>query len=154
MFGIAKEPLKGLGDATEAHQAAGEKLAAEHGPVIRDFLHAQWSGTQKDLGDAGLHHLTLYRAFHFHGAEPGWVSGAKAGDVIDTPVQRPLAPWSLSQHGAETAGTFVSGGHTVIVKSTVPREQLLSYPRSGVGCYKEGEFAVIDAPGSWEVVKA
>lgn len=152
LFKIPKESLPPLGFGAQNEETA-KQLYAEHGPVVRDFVKAQWDGVQKDLGDAGINHVTLYRAFHFNDSSPEWAMH-KAGESFEVPQQRPFSQWSFRKEGAETAGTFTSGGHTVIVKSTVPKEQLLAYPRSGIGCYNEGEFVVVDAPGKWEMVKS
>lgn len=44
--------------------------------------------------------------------------------------------------------------HHVLVKATVPRQLVVSYPRTGFGSYNETEFTVLDAPGKWEVLEA
>ena len=151
LFGLTGGNLPPIGGGNEA---AAIKLLEQYGPVLKDFLLAQWQASQADLLEHGIGNLTLYRVFRFPGAVPAWASQLHGGETIDAPDSRPLASWAFTSEGATTAATFAAGGKTVLVKTTVPASQALSYPRSGFGAYKEDEFVLLDAPGQWEVVSA
>jgi hypothetical protein len=154
LFGIPKDSLPPLGYAEgSSAQAAADALSAKYAAVIDSFLTSQWELTQEDLGNAGIKAVKLYRIFHF-ASDPEWVKGKSAGDIIDAPPQRPLASWGYIKSSAENAGTFTAGGHDVVAEAVVPRELLLSYPKTGFGSYNETEFVAIDAPGEWKIAKA
>lgn len=156
LFGVPKPvwKLPELGANTEAEAM---KLMEGFGSVLDDFLKAMWSITQQDLEAAGAGHVTLYRIMRFSGGLPGWAAGHQKGDVIDTPESLTLSSWAFDQLLAEAAGTFGpgkgSGAKAVVVKVTVPRELILSYPRSGFGAYNEAEFVLLDSGGQWEIIK-
>jgi hypothetical protein len=152
LFGVKKDMLPGLGYADASGEEAAAALEEGFGAVLADFLQTQWAETQAELSQAGAEHLTLYRVFHFSSV-PDWAKSVATGDVIDAPQARPLSSWGFIQAAAESAGTFASGGKTVVVKTTVPASMALSFPRTGFGCYNESEFVILDAPGSWEIVK-
>jgi hypothetical protein len=151
LFGIEKVPLPPVGFATGDDESAAKELEGGHSAVLRDFLQAQWQGSQDKLSAAGIEHVTLYRIMKFD-TLPSWASGKSAGDVIDAPAARPLAPWAFTKSASESAGIFGSGGHAVTVKATVPKAAILSVPKTGFGCYNEGEFVVLDMGGQWELV--
>lgn len=163
VFGIGKEPSIKL---KPDEQAEVDKLIAQHGPVIEDFLKTQYALTQKDLKDAGITHVTLHRGFAwgkgsgpwgtplFGSEKPEWAS-APVGSHIDTPATKPLSSFAAEPITNNSAyGEFMShGGSHTAVKTTVPASLVFSYPRSGMGSYWQSEFIVLDSPGQWEIVK-
>jgi hypothetical protein len=134
-------------------EALAKKLEEGHAEVIDDFLRAMHSTTQEDLSGAGVTHLTQYRLMKFEsGSVPDWAVSSKPGDVIDAPAQRAFSSWGMTPEEIDTDVVWGSGA-AVMVKATFPIELALAYPKSGLGCYPQGEFVMLDAPGKWEVVK-
>ena len=153
LFGLSKEQLSALPGGFAPQTAAAKELEDKFGPELREFLRAQWALTQQDLAEHGIEDVTLYRIFKWN-TPADWAQGAKAGDVIEAPPQYAVASWGYLQGaGAEIAGTYGSGSHSIVVKATFPRELLLSYPKTGFGSYNETEFTVLDAPGQWKIQK-
>jgi hypothetical protein len=153
LFGLSKEQLEALPGGYAPQTAAAKELEDKFGPVLRDFLRAQWQLTQNDLEEAGIEDVTLYRIFKWN-TPADWAQDLKPGDVIDSPPQYAIASWGyLQSAGAEIAGTYGSGQHSIVVQATFPRQALLSYPKTGFGSYNETEFTALDVPGQWKVVK-
>lgn len=147
-FGLSKDDTAPWKMTPEMEQTV-EAMLNEHGPAVRAFLRAQYEATQADLKERGVTHVNLYRGMKFQShTAPEWyqhedtVKNAKIG----TPPLRPLSSWTVN---ASTATTFSGGGgHKVILKSEVPVESILSWPRSGFGCLNEYELVTLAAGGS------
>ena len=155
LFGMAPATvLDALPTGHGTDQAAADAFRAKHTAVLEDFLRSQWDLTQQDLSEAGIDHVRLYRIMKWNAGDvPAWAKGHAVGDVIEAPPGRPIVPWGFMKGGATGAGTFGSGSHTIVVSETVPRELILSYPKSGMGCYNETEMVTMTAPGQWEIIK-
>jgi hypothetical protein len=152
IFGMPKDQLPVI-KPKAGTEALAKKLEEGHAEVIDDFLRAMHSTTQEDLSGAGVTHLTQYRLMKFEsGSVPDWAVSSKPGDVIDAPAQRAFSSWGMTPEEIDTDVVWGSGA-AVMVKATFPIELALAYPKSGLGCYPQGEFVMLDAPGKWEVVK-
>jgi len=147
-------------------QAEVDKLIAQHGPVIQDFLKTQYDLTQQDLKEAGITHVTVHRGFAwgkgsgpwgtplFGKEKPEWAS-APVGSQVDTPATKTLSSFAsnFDPHSSAYSEFTGGGGSHTIVKTTVPASLVFSYPRSGMGSYWQSEFIVLDSPGKWEIWK-
>jgi hypothetical protein len=155
LFGLDPDQLlESLPTAFAGDKEQVTKLRTEFKDVLDDFLRSEWELTQDDFEKAGIENVTLYRIMKWNaGSIPDWAKGHVTGDVIDAPTSLPLSAWGFMQGGATGAGTFGSGSHSILVKTTVPRQLVLSYPKTGQGCYNETEMVAMAAPGKWEVVK-
>lgn len=147
-FGLSKDDVAPWKMQPDIASKVGIALA-EHGPAVRAFLRAQYEATQADLKERNITHVNMYRGMKFtSGMAPEWyqhedtIKSAKIG----TPPLRPLSSWSISP---TTANQFSGGGgHKVVLKTEVPVESILSWPRSGFGCLNEQEFVTLAAGGT------
>lgn len=60
------------------------------------------------------------------------------------PVLQPINSWSISR---STARQFGPGDGGIVMTAYVPREAIVSFPRTGIGCLGEEEFVVMNIPG-------
>jgi hypothetical protein len=132
------------------------------------FLLTQYEETQKQLKEAGIKKITLYRGFNwspsgsgpwgtplFGKGTPEWAQGLKPGDKIDSAPSKPFASWAFEfEKNSNAMAEFTGYGGYTIVKTNVPAELILSYPRTGMASYWQNEFIVLDSKGQWEVVDA
>lgn len=136
--------------------AEGEKskeLEEKFAPVLDNLLATMWNLTQDDFSAGDADNVTVYRLFKFNPSDaPVWAKGAKAGETITAAPSYPWSAWALSPQAINSDIVWGSGSQSVLVKTTVPRQLLLSYPRSGFGSYLQGEVDVLNHTGTWEVV--
>ncbi|MCG8919554.1 hypothetical protein L6E12_27650 [Actinokineospora sp. PR83] len=131
----------------EALRADVDRAVVEHGAVHRELLRVQYELTQGALAARGVNALVLYRGYSWPGDDrPEW-SRAPEGAEIDMPGQRPLSAWTGDRRVAEDwLGGRPEPG--VILAARVPREAVLAYPQTGIGCLWQIEFVVLAGRGS------
>lgn len=106
----------------------------------RAFLRNMYNRTQRELEDAGIETVRLYRGFKTGSVEAATMF-RKAGKV--TVIGSPLQSWSLSYEVAE----YFSGRQDgVVFQMDVPRSLIMGTARTGFGCLAEGEFIVLGHP--------
>ena len=105
--------------------------------VLKSFVRAQYDATQKYLASKGIKKVTLYRGMQDITIEDyGDGSEVKTVEVL----LRPLSAWSTDAKEAETfAGR---GSNSVVIKATIPAQDIFSIPLTGVGCLKENEVVI------------
>ncbi|HKS98384.1 MAG TPA: hypothetical protein VJT31_02550, partial [Rugosimonospora sp.] len=134
-------------DETRA-QVATEYAA--HGAVHREILRVQYDLTQRELARRGVNNLILYRAYSWPAGEhPDWAAHPE-GAIIEMPPQRPISSWTgVRQIAADWLATRPHSG--VILAARFPREALLAFPRTGIGCLWQVEFVALARQG-WATV--
>lgn len=118
----------------------------DHGPVLREFVRAQYTLAQESLDAHGVRDLVLYRGYHWPiDQRPGW-SDAEPGTEADMPLQRPLTAWTTNRDVAlEWLVSHAEPG--VVIAARVPAEAVLTYPGRGVGCLWQDEFVLLAPTG-------
>ena len=117
------------------------KAAREDG---RKVLRAMYNRTQKELAAAGIEEVTLYRGFIG--------SDKKKKGSTEIISENAMESWTLSHSVASSfADSYTgSGGGGVkkrvygdVYQAVIPRERILSIPKTGLGCITEFEFTVL-----------
>ena len=120
---------------------------AGHGEVHRQLLRIQYELTQEALSRIGVNNLVLYRGYSWPVNErPDW-STQPAGAVLEMPAQRPLSAWTGDR---QIAVDWLSGREqaAIILAARMPRESILAFPQTGIGCLWQREFVLL-AGGGW-----
>lgn len=128
-YGIMKSTVSGHGYAT------GDE-------AMRAFIQEMYNFTQKELTDANLSSVTLYRGVKFSSQEAyNAVASVPKGSPVSI-IGNAMESWSTSPDIAEG---FASLGHYggVVFKSTFSKERILGTARTGFGCLSEHEWVVI-----------
>jgi hypothetical protein len=120
--------------------AASASLYRKHGGVYRDFVRAQYEGTQETLSAAGVKTLTVHRGVK----DPSNRMNLPTGDDITVQI-RPLSSWSGALEVAQdfSVSYHPSDTGSRIMTATVPRARVLSIGTDGVGCLNENEVVVL-----------
>lgn len=119
----------------------------EDGPVYSAFLRAQYENTQAFLNERGIEAITVYRGMQ--GLPEETISQVNAAPNQDMSF-RPLTSFSLSEG---VANNFAGGGYisddgnnptnSVIMKTDIPANRILSLPITGIGCLREEEAVIL-----------
>ncbi|MGQ4615159.1 hypothetical protein [Nocardia sp. R7R-8] len=120
---------------------------AHHGAVHRELLRIQYELTQNELARLGVNNLVLYRGYSWPEQErPQWARQPE-GTEMEMPLQRPLSSWTGSRR---IAADWLSGNLNpgLILAARFPRERIMAFPRTGIGCLWQYEFVVLGGPGS------
>jgi GNAT superfamily N-acetyltransferase len=117
----------------------------QHQEVFRAILRATYNETQRQLAEAGLDHVTIFR---------GTSTMKMAAE--DQPLPEPndgrwlpvnpgaVTSWSVTTSGAaKFASEHHSGKLGVLWAVRVPRERILSIPTAGVGSWHEDEVLLL-----------
>jgi len=146
---IAEFGLSRVGDWPMSTQlrAEVEDAVLRHGVVHRELLRVQYNQTQQELSQLGVNNLILYRGYAWsEDARPEWSRNAE-GARFEMPVQRPLSSWTGSRRiAADWLDDKPVPG--TILAARFPREQILAFPRTGIGCLWQVEFVVLAGGGS------
>ena len=133
---------QGIGSYTPFQDDHGKMLTAvkakDPEEASRKVLSVMYNNTQKQLKDAGLKYVTLYRGVS---VESKYVKGAKRGDSISYP-RNALESWSTSKSVSGNFGEGVPGHTIILLKATVPASSIVSNHSTGFGCKNEHEFVV------------
>ena len=128
----------GLVDAAGWPHASGERIYQQHSGTLRKFAAAMYENTQADLAANGITEVTVYRGTGNTTFEP------TAGALTTT--LRPASSWSADHNvavGFAMHATERSGEAAAVMTLTVPADQVLSTPRTGVGCLHEREVVLL-----------
>lgn len=117
----------------------------EDGPVYSAFLRAQYENTQAFLNERGIEAVTVYRGMQELPAET--ISQVNAAPNQDMSF-RPLTSFSLREEVAKDfAGMYFSDAanpsNSVIMKTDIPANRILSLPITGIGCLREEEAVIL-----------
>ncbi|MFC9966115.1 hypothetical protein ACFVH4_17955 [Nocardia ignorata] len=128
-------------------RAEVEQEVARYGDIHRELLRIQYDQTQRWLAAEGVNNIVLYRGYSWAENEfPDWARGT-SGTTMEMPSQRPLSSWTgerriasdwLTEH--ELPG--------VIIASRFPREAVVAFPQTGIGCLWQVEFVALAGPGT------
>jgi hypothetical protein len=126
-----------------AFDPQGEERGWETDDVImaktKKSVRALYDHTQKELADAGITEVTLYRGIIAPSKTPG-----RRGDTAGYSGNA-LESWSSDPR---IAGIFSSdGARGYIVKMTVPASRVFSTSKAGFGCINEFEFVLLGNSG-------
>lgn len=104
---------------------------------LRAFVRAQYEETQRYLKDLGVDEVTIYRGLTVNPSDPAvpWGVGLSVTPATDNPI----ASWSFRHNTARRSHFF--GG--TMLRASVPREMIFSFPRTGFGCADMGEAEVL-----------
>lgn len=130
--------LKGAGSALDritwkgsGSPFAGMSKEQAYG-AIKGFLHAQYKLTQESLKKEGINEVYLLRGIR---------QTTKQGkDVVQSGLK--LQPLSSFSSNAQIARNFSGYGGRVMV-ARIPRERIMSTPRTGNGCLNEHEWVIL-----------
>jgi hypothetical protein len=121
-----------------AAAAGGRMLYSKHAGMYRDFVRAQYEGTQEWLKGHGVGSVVMYRGVRV---------AVGADDDLTKVRTRPLSSWSYT---VESASKFTEnqmfdepGANGVVFTSVVPASRILSTPITGSGCLVEDEMVVL-----------
>jgi hypothetical protein len=143
-FGLNRFRDWAMSDET---RGAVDGAVRQHGAVHRELLRVQFEKTQQELARMGVNDIVLYRGYSWpEEIRPDW-SLADEGSEMPMPLQRPLSSWASDRQVA--ADWLVrSQDPGVILAARFPREQVLAFPRTGIGCLWQYEFVVLAGHGS------
>lgn len=151
MFGIpnAWMPHKIGGTSQIARDV--QRLLNDEGFVrgTQHMLRAQYELTQEAFKAAGIQEVVLTRGIHMNPTlRRRYAAQIDAAMRLDPSTASrlieglPMQPLSSFAWNIRTAEGF--GGYSgVVLKARVPVSQILSYPRTGFGCFNENELVVI-----------
>lgn len=122
-----------------------QEYVKEDGPVYSSFLRAQYENTQAFLKEQGIEAITVYRGMQ--GLSQDIISQVNAASNQDMSF-RPLTSFSLKEEVAKDfAGMYFSDAenpnNSVIMKTDIPAERILSLPITGIGCLREEEAVIL-----------
>lgn len=107
--------------------------------VLKSFVKAQYDATQKYLAAKGIKKVTLYRGMQ------GLITNDYGdGSEIETAeiLLRPLSAWSTHVLEADAFAGRGNGGDGVVIKATIPAQDIFSIPLTGFGCLDEYEVVI------------
>jgi hypothetical protein len=109
------------------------KIAKAEG--ARAFVKAHRDLAQKQLKDAGIEYVTLYRGVQGFDEQlsDNWLSPDESS---------PLASWTYNEQTAETFALIMEGWGGQVIKMTVPAEAIVGLSINGWGCIAEKEVIV------------
>lgn len=147
-FGLQNQHIEGLDQTTVSH---AEDYIKSEGKLIDVFLQNTYRNTQLELKERGVPEtVTLYRGMRFEShTVPAWVSGKTKGDSkrITNAVMNPLTSWSADRQTSENFANG-SGGYSVLMTASIPRESIYASARTGQGCASEFEYVVVGGKGT------
>lgn len=127
-----------------------DHLKDKAGPAIKHAIRAMYQDTQKQLADAGIEEVVLYRGMRLNTKGRGAVDGldqvmktgkgrgVAANATLDS---NPLSSWSIDY---ATAKSFADNGKvSALTAVKVHRSQIFSTARTGVGCLTEAEVVLL-----------
>jgi hypothetical protein len=114
--------------------AKGREIYAAHGPVYRDFVRAQYDGTQEWFKEHGVASVELWR-----GVKASSTEGPGLAPITGKARTRPLSSWAYESLAAES----FAGDNGVLMRAVVPASRILSTGATGVGCLPEAEMVVL-----------
>jgi hypothetical protein len=119
-----------------------ERSASEWSPEAqaksRETVRAMYNNTQRQLKEAGIDNITVYRGTRSRKSSLG--AGIREGDIIDIKTN-PASSWTANPEVARNR--FSRSRYGAVLKTVVPRERILSTGRTGWGDNGEYEVVVI-----------
>ncbi|MFE3984320.1 toxin glutamine deamidase domain-containing protein [Nocardia tengchongensis] len=132
---------------TDELRATIDREIAAHGDVHRELLRIQYDRTQQQLASEGVNGLVLYRGVSWAPHDfPAWAT-QPPGTILEMPPQRPLSSWTGDRSISSDWLTQLDKPG-VILAAHFPRETILAYPQTGIGCLWQVEFVTLSRPGS------
>ena len=155
---VAKE--FGLNDASMGHfndefveKARTDPHITEQDKTRQLFAREQYNETQEYLSNHGINELVVHRGMKFDSAEAAEAAGIKVpekgmtGAYISQDLSlQPKSSFSSSEYAGASFATqdfTAEGDVSVNITTVVPKERILSTPRSGAGCLPEAEVTVL-----------
>ena len=117
-----------------AAMAKGREIYAAHGAVYRDFVRAQYDGTQEWFKERDVVSVELWR-----GVKASSTEGPGLAPITGKARTRPLSSWAYESLAAES----FAGDNGVLMRAVVPASRILSTGTTGVGCLSEAEMVVL-----------
>jgi hypothetical protein len=114
--------------------AKGREIYAAHGAVYRDFVRAQYDGTQEWFKERDVVSVELWR-----GVKASSTEGPGLAPLTGKARTRPLSSWAYESLAAES----FAGDNGVLMRAVVPASRILSQGTTGVGCLSEAEMVVL-----------
>ena len=140
---VAKEfdlsTVERLSTVSDEAKAALDALWDLHEAEIRRFVRGMYDHTQRELEEAGVEYVELWRGMNLHG--PEWNDITPTGTIKDRLPLQPCSSFSLSKSVARRFGKHLT-------KVTVPRSRVLGTARTGFGCLNEQEWVILDTEGN------
>jgi hypothetical protein len=130
------------------------KLAIENIRSVPEFeaarddggsiLRAMYDNTQKDLAEAGIDKVVLYRGVTYTGDNATRVGKMSPGDETNF-TSNALESWSVNPERARLfAGNRAGVG--VVLQVEVPASKVMSTQRTGIGYANDDEFVLLGSP--------
>jgi len=148
---IAAQKLLNLPDECLAHRAyyinsqvRGTSLEALIEPNM-ELLRVMYDRTQQELKNAGIDYLYLFRAMAWEDAEDipeelddlPWDGKTVVEKFL---MSQPLSSFTASPH--VLMEFLVTGAHNVVLMAKIPREAVMAFFGTGLGCATEEEFVI------------
>jgi len=140
-----------------ALRGARENLLPRYWKGYRAFLRAQYDATQGLLKRNKVEAVEVFRGWKTKKNIGGEISSMSPfGQFVKGEVElQPMSAFSSSMIEAKSFATKgTSGNIRIVSKVIVPRERILSCPRTGFGCLEEEEMVILGEPTRAESVVA
>ncbi|WP_433592832.1 toxin glutamine deamidase domain-containing protein [Nocardia sp. CA-145437] len=134
-------------EMTDELRARVDQEVESYGDIHRELLRIQYDQTQQKLAGEGVNSLVLYRGVSWDPQKfPDWAA-QPPGTVIAMPEQRPISSWTSHR---DIASDWLAGLDRpgVILAARFPREVILAYPQTGIGCLWQFEYVAWARPGT------
>jgi hypothetical protein len=136
-----------------------DEISDEIKNVLKGFMEASYSRTQEALEEMGIDKVRVHRGFTVNLSDVGienlrnpktvedFAGQAlvfRNGIFVPVPINlRPLSSFATDEEVAAAFSEFDEDeGASVIISGVIPRERVVSFPGSGLGCLGEAEFVV------------